>query len=452
MLIVPIELMLLLQAFAPLFSERVWDWAQVLVVGAILAPGKRTVTAALRVMGLSAEEQFQNYHRVLNRAKWSALAVSQILLGLLIGAFVATGVPLVLGADETLERRRGEKIKAKGAFRDAVRSSKKYTVISFGLRWVCMMLLVPVPWSSRGWALPFLTVLAPSKATHTAQGKRHKTSVDWIGQMLRVVRRWHPKRALILVVDGGLAAIKLGLVCQHFAQPVIFVSRLRLDARLFDPPGPQPKSKRGPKPKKGPRQPSLTARLADPKTLWTALTLPWYSGQERCIEYVTGCAYWHTPGRAPLPVCWVLVRDPEHAFDPHAFFATDLTATPTQILTWVIQRWGMEVTFEEARAHVGVETQRQWSDLAIARTTPALFGLFALITVLAHRLVPNDVIPVRTAAWYLKPEATFSDVIALVRRYLWTHVKFVISHTPTGLVSIPATLFEGLMDSVCYAT
>ena len=209
MLIVPSELMLLLQAFAPLFSERVWDWAQVLVVGAILAPGKRTVTAALRVMGLSAEEQFQNYHRVLNRAKWSALAVSQILLGLLIGTFVATGVPLVLGADETLERRRGEKIKAKGAFRDAVRSSKKYTVISFGLRWVCMMLLVPVPWSSRGWALPFLTVLAPSQATHTAQGKRHKTSVDWIGQMLRVVRRWYPHRALILVVDGGLAAIKL---------------------------------------------------------------------------------------------------------------------------------------------------------------------------------------------------------------------------------------------------
>lgn len=111
----------------------------------------------------------------------------------------------------------------------------------------------------------------------------------------------------------------------------------------------------------------------------------------------------------------------------------------------------MEVTFEEARAHVGVETQRQWSDLAIARTTPALFGLFALITVLADRLIPNHTIPVRTAAWYLKPEATFSDVIALVRRYLWTHVKFVISRTPTGLVSIPATLFEGLMDSVCYA-
>lgn len=311
MLILPSELMTLLQVFAPVFSERVWDWVQVLVVGAILAPGKRTVTAVLRVMGLSAEAQFQNYHRVLNRVKWSGLVVSQIVLGLLVGAFVVAGVPLVLGADETLERRRGEKIKAKGVFRDAVRSSKKYTVLSFGLRWMCMMLLVPVPWSSRGWALPFLTVLAPSEATNHANGKRHKTSVDWIGQMLRVVRRGYPTRALILVVDGGLAAIKLGLLCQHFAQPVIFASRLRLDARLFDPPGLQPKSKRGPKPKKGARQPALAARLADPHTVWASLTLAWYGGKERRLESVTGVSYWHTPGQDPLPRRWVLVRDPE---------------------------------------------------------------------------------------------------------------------------------------------
>jgi hypothetical protein len=158
--------MTVLMPFTQAFSARVWDWAQTLLVGAILAPGKRTVTAALRVMGLKDDKQYQNYHRVLNRAKWSGLQVSQILLGLLVAAFVSAGIPLVLGADETLERRRGAKIRAKGIFRDAVRSSQKYTNYSSGLRWVSMMLLVSLPWSERMWALPFLTVLAPSPKTN----------------------------------------------------------------------------------------------------------------------------------------------------------------------------------------------------------------------------------------------------------------------------------------------
>jgi hypothetical protein len=149
--------------FAPVFSERVWDWVQVLVMGAILSPGKRTVASALRVMGLSDEAQFQTYHRVLNRAVWSALEVSQILLGRLVATFVPPDAPLIVGADETLERRKGEKIVDKGVYRDAARSSKKHLVTSFGLRWVSMLLLVPVPWSSRVWALPFLAALAPSK-------------------------------------------------------------------------------------------------------------------------------------------------------------------------------------------------------------------------------------------------------------------------------------------------
>jgi len=163
MLNLPTEIMILMQHFAPVFSERTWDWVQVLMVGAILTPGKRTVTSVLRVMGLSEERQFQCYHRVLNRAKWSSLQVSQILLGLLVMTFVPPGWPVIVAADETLERRQGNKIKAKSVFRDAVRSSKTHKVTSYGLRWVSMALLVPVPWSRRVWTLPFLTVLAPGE-------------------------------------------------------------------------------------------------------------------------------------------------------------------------------------------------------------------------------------------------------------------------------------------------
>jgi hypothetical protein len=190
--ILPADIVHLLRPFAQAFSERTWEWVQLLIVGAILAPGRRTVTAILRVLGLSHERQFQRYHRVLNRVKWSGLLVSRILVSLLIATFLVAGVPLLIAADETIERRSGEKIRAKGVFRDPLRSSKKRVVHCFGLRWISMMLLVPVPWSTRLWALPFLTVLAPSQATNLANGKRHKTSIDWIGQMIRVVRRWFP--------------------------------------------------------------------------------------------------------------------------------------------------------------------------------------------------------------------------------------------------------------------
>ncbi len=450
MLILPQEIIKVIRPFAQVCSERVWDWAQVLIVGAILAPGKRTVTAVLRVMGLKDEKQFQNYHRVLNRAKWSGLQGSCILLGILVLVLVSAGIPVVVAADETLERRWGPKIKEKGIFRDAVRSSKKYTVYSSGLRWVSMMLLVSVPWSQRVWALPFLTVLAPGKKTNEANGKRHKTSIDWIGQMIGAVRRWLPKKMLVLVTDGGLTAVKLGLRCASYANPVTYVSRLRLDAVLHDPPDPQPQGKRGPKPKKGKRQPSLKNVLLDPLTQWTKCEIEWYGGKQRLIEIATGTALWYTPGYDPLPLRWVLVRDPLSKFDPTAFFATDPMADPLQILTWFIMRWNVEVTFEEARAHLGVETQRQWSDLAIARTTPALLALFSLVTLLAHHLTKNEPFPVRSAAWYVKTEPTFSDAIALVRRHLWTRTKFTNSPSDTGLVEIPVSVLHGLVDSLCY--
>jgi hypothetical protein len=249
----PAAIILVLTPFAPLFSPRVWRHAQVLLLGAMLTPGARTVTAALRVMGLSGEHHFTNYHRVLNRAAWSARQGSQILLGVLITLLVPPGATIVLGADDTLERRSGRKITAKGCYRDAVRSSKKHVIRCFGLKWVSMMLLVPVPWSRRVWALPFLTALCRPAGKHSR--RRHKTSIDWVRQMMKQVRRWLPGRLLVLVVDGGFAAVSLALACVK--NQVVMVSRLRWDAALYHPPGLQPPSKRGPKPTKGQRQRSL---------------------------------------------------------------------------------------------------------------------------------------------------------------------------------------------------
>jgi hypothetical protein len=451
MLHLPDNIMRVLRPFSQAFSERIWDWVQVLLVGAILTPGKRTVCAILRVMGLSELPWFQNYHRVLNRAKWSPLRLSQILLGLLVLAFLACGAPLIIAADETLERRKGPRIKQKGAFRDAVRSSKSRTVTSFGLRWVSMMLLVSVPWSSRVWALPFLTVLAPSQKTNRANGKRHKTSIDWIAQMIVVVRRWLPERPIVLVVDGALAAVKLGQRCAHLALPVTYVSRLRLDAVLHDPAPAPVAGKRGPKPKKGKRQVSLKARLSDPRTEWHSVRLRWYGGVERVMEVASGTALWYTPGEEPLALRWVLVRDPSGELAPQAFFATEQGAAAEQIVEWFVMRWSEEVTFEEAREHLGLETQRQWSERAIERTTPVLLGLFSLVTLLAHRLTEGKGLPVRRAAWYSKSEATFADALALVRQELWSTMKWTTSPGKGGVVEIPVAMLHGLIDTLCYA-
>lgn len=449
MLTLPAEIMIVLQHFSPVFSERIWDWAQVLVIGAILAPRQRTVTAILRIMGMSQERQFQNYHRVLNRAQWSSLRISGILLGLLVAAFVPADAPVIIAADETLERRRGQRIAAKGHFRDPVLSSEKQHVASEGLRWVSMMLLVKLPWSQRLWALPFLTVLAPHEKTHTALGKRHKTSIDWVQQMTSQVRRWLPQRQIILLTDGGLIAVKLGLRCHRYRQPVTFISRLHLNIRLFDPPAP---SRRKNAARVGQRQPTLQHHLDNPRTRWTRQTVSWYGGKTRLVEWVSDTALWHTPSqKQPLPIRWVLVRDPLGKFKSAAFCCTDLSLSPQQIIALYVLRWNVEVTFEECRAHLGLETQRQWNALAIARTTPAILGLFSLIVLLAQRLTLDQTLPTRSASWYTKSEATFSDVIAFVRRYLWLHVKCTNSLANTRLVLFPAPVLDDLLDTLCYA-
>jgi hypothetical protein len=223
-----------LAPFAPLFSGRVWGPAQGILFGAILTPGPRTVTAAWRVMGLAMARHFTNFHRVLNRAAWSARQGSRMLRGLLLSVFVPPEAPIVLGADDTVERRSGRKIRATGGYRAAVRSSQKHITRCFGLKWVLPMLLVLVPWSRRVWALPFLTALC----WPTAQGKRrrHKTRIAWVRQMMPQARRWLPGRRLVLGVGGGFAAVSLALACVKHR--VAMVSRLRWDAALYHPPAP----------------------------------------------------------------------------------------------------------------------------------------------------------------------------------------------------------------------
>jgi DDE superfamily endonuclease len=440
----PEAIILILAPFAPLFSQQVWGHAQVLLLGAILARGPRTVTGALRIMGLAMERHFTNYHRVLNRATWSGRQASRILLGLLITGLLPPGAPIILGADDTVERRSGRKITAKGCYRDAVRSTTKPVIRCFGLKWVSMMLLVPVPWSGRVWAFPFLTALCwPAKK----QGqRRHKTNIDWVRQMMRQVRRWLPARQLVLVVDGGFAAVSLALACVN--RRVAMVSRLRWEAALYHPPGPRPPGKRGPKPTKGPRQRRLQGWAERRDTPWETVEVAWYGGQLKTLWVFSRTALWYTPRLPPVAIRFVIVCDPERKRRMEAFFCTDLQATPGHILEWVVMRWSVAVTFEEARAHLGLETQRQWSALAIARTTPVLLALFSIVILLALRLGHGGPMPVEATAWYHKTEPTFADCLALVRRHLWRARYLVNSAAEPEFVQFPREAFERLLTGL----
>ena len=226
--------------------------------------------------------------------------------------------PAVFGIDETLERRRGAQIKARGIYRDAVRSSRHQLVKASGLRWICLMWLSQVPWAGRHWALPVLTVLAPSSRYHQRQGCRHKKITDWARQMIMLLRRWLPHRPLVLVGDNSYAVLDLLDCCQSLAQPVTLVARLRLDAALYAPAPARQPGQNGRPPFKGPRRPSLKALLDQAQVTWTVAAVSWYDGATRIVELTSQTAVWYRSGKPPVPIRWVLVRDPQGAFDPQA--------------------------------------------------------------------------------------------------------------------------------------
>ena len=300
MLRLPARFAAVILCFAPLFRQLTWRHAQVLLIGAILVPGQRTVTSILRIGGLRRERRFVNYHRVLNRAAWSGRAAARVLLGLLLEAFVPKG-PVLLGLDDHIERRRGKCIRAKGIYRDPVRSSKGHFVKASGLRWLSLMLLVPIPWAGRVWALPFLTALAPSERYSQERGRRHKALTDWARQLVLQARRWMPERALVLVADSSFAALEL--LASLVRQDVTCITRLRLDAALYTPAPLRRPMTRGRPRSKGERLPTLATVLADQATPWQRVTVPdWYGEGERVVEICSETAVWRHSGLPVVPI------------------------------------------------------------------------------------------------------------------------------------------------------
>ena len=442
------HLITVLAPFQSLFSAPTWRKVQRLLIGTLLACGRRTVTAALRHTGHQDTPSFSLYHQVFNRARWSALKGSRSLLLLLLQTFGTLGGSLTFVIDETLERRWGRRISKRGHYRDPLASSRKRSVSTSGLRWIVLTLVVTPPWTSRCWALPFLSVPAPTPQVSARLRLRHKTVAQWARQMIQVVRRWLPHVAITVLGDQAYSVVELAHACRRCG--VRLIAPLRLDAVLHEAPPPRRPGTRGRPRLKGKRLPTLAQRLDDVATRWQSLQVRWHDGRVRCLQVSSGTALWYRSGQPVLPLRWVLVRHSDTQYPPRAYFSTCTSDQAGDIVTCFIKRWSIETAFEESRAHLGFETQRQWSDLAIERTTPCLLSLYSLVALLAHALYQEGRLAVRQSAWYAKEQATFSDALAAVRQHLWEVEYFSTSTPDTEWVEIPRVYLQRLMQSACY--
>jgi hypothetical protein len=179
-----------------------------------------------------------------------------------------------------------------------------------------------------------------------------------------------------------------------------------------------------------------------------------------CAGITVDAGNWRSPagrrygtriGQPVLPIRWLLVRDPKGRLEPRAYFSTCPTDRPRALVQQFVKRWTIETTFEESRAHLGLETQRQWSDLAIERTTPCLLGLYSVTALLVHALYPEGKVPVQTTAWYAKAHATFADVLAAVRHHVWDTFSSSTSAHASDLVGIPRSELSRFVQAVCYS-
>jgi len=432
MLNIPTGFQRTISYFSFAFRKDVWQKVQILLIGAIICPGSRTVCNVLRCVGLRWEKNFPKYHRVLSQDKWSGFALSKTLLGLVVKTFVPKGTPVVLGIDDTIERRWGRKIKKRGVYRDPVRSSKSHFVKCSGLRWLSLMVLTSLPWLQAGvyWALPVLTVLCPSERFYTKQGKQVKKLTTWTNQIISWLGRIGKdlKCSIYLTGDGSFATLELFMNAQHCG--IGMIARMKLNARLYHlPPKEYPKSKPGPKPPVGKRLLSMEKRLTDKRIKWKAVTFShWYGNSNKQMLMTSGVAIWRKSNTLLVKVKWVLLKDPEEKLEPVLLACNDFQIAGKDMVCFFVRRWRVEVTFAEVRRHLGVETQRQWSDLAIERTTPCLLALFSIVCLLTDSLNKDHKVQPNHTAWYKKKGVTFSDVLAAVRLAIFQKSKLLISY------------------------
>lgn len=449
-----IQSIAIFDVFKQAFNGGVFTKICILAVGAILSPKKRSISECLRVMGLAKESNYSSYYYSLNGAVWSGLKLAKLLLFLVISKLnkpESTSVTFVL--DDTLVRRYGKRVSMRGRYHDAVRSRGPYKVITTGVRWLSLQIVCQWPWSQRQWTAPILTIPCPTEKVCQKEGMIFRSMEQRSCLILKLLRRWLPEHKIMVLADGGFISALFSKQAEQLA--ITLVMRARSNLCFFDPPPPPVPGKRGPKPKKGARQPNLKTRFEKNLLDFKEATLDWYKNSQKQVNIASGTALWYRDGVDPIAVRWFVITDPEGKFKPSYFIAThyeDFSAV--QLAQSYQLRWNCEVTFQELRQNLGLETQRHWSRKAMQRITPLLFGLHTLVTLIATEL--PTVIPRFEAAWYCPdehPNASFHDILAKVRLALWhEYLNYTDSANHPSSCSISKDKLDSLLQTLAFAT
>lgn len=435
------------------FTQPTFERILPLAVGAILATGPRTITAALRTLGGLIRGDPSTYHRVFSRAVWSLWPLGEVLAAAIL-RLIPPDQPVLVPMDDTTAQHRGKKVYGKGCHHDAVRSSHSHVVWRWGHRWVVLAISVKFPFTSRRWALPVLAALYRPEELNLAEGRPHKTSPHLARQLMAVLMHWFPDRKFVFLGDGGYASHDLARFCYRHRRHGALVSRFHGDANLYAPP-PRPKVRKG---RKGPPgRPRVKGRkLPTPQEVVagskpTRATVSWYGGGQRRVEWVSGTGHWYKAGKGLVPIRWVFVHDLEGTHRDEYFYTTDTILSPEQIINYFTARWPIETTFQELRAHLGFETTRQRVANSVLRMAPCLLGLFSVVCLIFAKHARRHPVRPAATAWYAKKELTFSDAMATVRRLLWLHTVFEKPSHYDAFEKLPRRLRDLLLDQLSRA-
>jgi hypothetical protein len=417
------------EPLAPALTRPTYHRFVLLALAAILTVGGRTVANLLRYLGALAPGHSSSYHRLLSHRRWPSRRLARRYSAAVLARFAPHG-PVALAGDDTVTEHPGAKVDGKGCHRDPVRSTHGFTAYRWGHKWVVLAVLVGFPSCRRRWALPLMVALyrpaEEPKESSPKPRRAHKTPVDLLGPMLRILMRWFPDRTFVCAADGNYAAHELAELAAAHPQRLTFVSKFYADANLFEPPPPYVKGQSRGRPRvKGKElpKPAQVVREAPQPSL---LTVAWYGGERRRVEVVTDSGWWYQSGRPLIAVRWVFVRDRTGTHRDESFFTTDVTMSPTAVIETYTGRWTIETTFQEARSYLGVETTRGRGRNTVLRAEPSLFALYTVVAWLYAEL-PARYRRVRVVDWLGKSDVTFSDAITAVRRWLWVEWVFSLS-------------------------
>jgi len=436
----------LIASFSVAFSRPSFQRASVLLVGAILATGRRTVTNVLWTARSIADGHFSSYHRLFSRAAWSLWPLGKTLATAVL-RWIPEDQPVLVAGDDTVAQHRGPKVYGKAKHRDAVRSTQSMTVWKWGHKWVVLAIVVRLPFTSGRWALPVLCALYRSKEQNKAEGRRHKTPAQLARQLMAVLIHWFPRRQFVFLGDGGFGSHELARFFVRHCHHATLVSRLHPDAALYAPPM---RNKIGRPRVKGRKLPSPRKTVAQ-RQRGKRATVTWYGGSTRRVELISNIGQWYRIGQGLVPVRWVHVRDIQGTHRDDWVYSSDPTLDPAQIVSFFTGRWPIETTFQEVRHHLGFETTRQRVDKSVLRAAPCLLGLFSVVCLIYAEHVKRSKVSVHQTPWYVKTEPTFADALMTVRRLFWEQSVFTQACFHGGVQKLPPPLRRMLVDIVSRA-